>query len=558
MTNPLQSSGFPPGGGQSYTLGTPHPGSNLVGGNFNNPQLGSNPTGGNFHNPYQNTPAGMMPNPYFMNQPRGGSYNFGQGFGPHQNPRWNAVSNAPSFVKGWGQVSQPCIPFLAMLNMPDLSKLMNDPVSHDPSWPPVPTKLPSCIPNFEGKNGKDLGDHVTTFHLWCSSNSLNHDSIRLRLFQCTLIGVASQWYIELPRGTYGSFHQLFLAFLNHFQLPIRYDAGLEMFSTLCQNIDTHISEHIQEWRRQRRLVKTPIPLAFLLEWFLKYLHAPISMDIATFEVFSEEEAILRAKQFDLIYDQSGMLYHLLPDAPRTNHNPRQTLGPRADGIVGSTNVKSTYSTMKFARGPASSGSSKPTQSMDVHSVQSSKNPNGDQQLDGNKRKGRNNRKGGKNNNNKPKDKDNNGKHNDNDGEGTKEKRKVKFPSKLCIDYHLTHLCPKLAKAARLLNLLPVVLTNPFPHNQHLASSSLSLRNAPGGSQNPPSQDGDRVCINMVDAKIDIATFSRDYSSSKSSTSLEAPPPPPEKNLQIEKLEPLPRILKGVLKHSTHNPNSRFA
>jgi hypothetical protein len=75
MTNPLQSSGFPPGGGQSYTLGTPQPGSNPVGGSFNNPQLGSNPTGGNFHNPYQNIPAGMMPNPYFTNQPGGGSYN---------------------------------------------------------------------------------------------------------------------------------------------------------------------------------------------------------------------------------------------------------------------------------------------------------------------------------------------------------------------------------------------------------------------------------------------------------------------------------------------------
>jgi hypothetical protein len=63
MTNPLQSSGFPPGGGQSYTLGTPQPRSNPVGGNFNNPQLGSNPTGGNFHNPYQNIPTRMMPNP---------------------------------------------------------------------------------------------------------------------------------------------------------------------------------------------------------------------------------------------------------------------------------------------------------------------------------------------------------------------------------------------------------------------------------------------------------------------------------------------------------------
>jgi hypothetical protein len=62
-------------------------------------------------------------------------------------------------------VSQPRIPFLAMLNMSDLSKIMNEPVSHDPTWPTLPTKIPSNIPKFEGKNGKDPGDHVTTFHL---------------------------------------------------------------------------------------------------------------------------------------------------------------------------------------------------------------------------------------------------------------------------------------------------------------------------------------------------------------------------------------------------------
>jgi hypothetical protein len=141
-------------------------------------------------------------------------------------------------------VSQPCIPFLATLNFPYLSKLMNDLVSHDPIWPPIPTKLLSDIPMFEDKNGEDPADHVTTFHLWCSSNSLNHDSIRLRLFQHTLIGVTSQWYIELPRGTYGYFHQLVPAFLNHFQLPIRYDVGLEILSNLRQGTDTHISDHI--------------------------------------------------------------------------------------------------------------------------------------------------------------------------------------------------------------------------------------------------------------------------------------------------------------------------
>jgi hypothetical protein len=370
------------------------------------------------------------------------------------------------------------------------------------------------------------------------------------LFQCTLIGFASQWYIEIPRGTYGSFNQLVVAFLNHFQLPIRYDVGLELLSNLRQETTTHIPDHIQEWRRGRRLIKTPIPLAFLLEWSLKYLHPPISKDVSTSGVSNEEEAIFRDQRLDLIYAQSGMLYYLLPEAPWSNYKPRKNSKPHENGIVGSANVKSTNSATKSGRGSTSSASSKPTQLVDVHSVQSSKNSNGDQQTDGNKRKGRNNRKGGKNGN-KPNKKDNNGKHNDNVGESKKEKRKVKFPCKLCIDDHLTHLCPKFAEAMRLLNLPPVMPMNPFPHNHHLASSSSNVVNAPSGSQNPLSQDGDRVCINMVDAKIYIATHSRDYSSSKASIDLEAPPPSPETNLQIEKLEPLPHIPKGVLKRSTH-------
>ena len=61
---------------------------------------------------------------------------------------------------------RPNIHFLATLNFPYLSKLMNDPLRHNSSWPPAPTKIPSNIPKFEGKVGDDQGSHVTTFHLW--------------------------------------------------------------------------------------------------------------------------------------------------------------------------------------------------------------------------------------------------------------------------------------------------------------------------------------------------------------------------------------------------------
>ena len=121
---------------------------------------------------------------------------------------------------------------------------MNDPVRHDPLWPPIPTKLPLDIPNFKGKVGEDPGVHATTFHLWCSSNSLNEDSVRLRLFQRTLMNTTAKWYIELPSATFSSFWDLASAFLSHFQLPVRYDFGMDLLSTLRQNKATHILDHI--------------------------------------------------------------------------------------------------------------------------------------------------------------------------------------------------------------------------------------------------------------------------------------------------------------------------
>jgi hypothetical protein len=141
-------------------------------------------------------------------------------------------------------MTQPQLPFISMLNFLDFSRLMNDPVSHDPSCPPFPTKIPSNILKFEGNIGEDPGDHVTTFHLWCSSNSLNGNYIHLILFQCTVMGVAMKWYIELPGGTYKNFNQMLLVFLNQFQLWVRYDANIEIFSALLQDKATHISKHI--------------------------------------------------------------------------------------------------------------------------------------------------------------------------------------------------------------------------------------------------------------------------------------------------------------------------
>ena len=62
--------------------------------------------------------------PYMVQM--GGGY-YGQGHGiysnqPYMNKKYQGV---------WNRPTQPRLPFLETLNLPDLSRLMNDPVSHD-------------------------------------------------------------------------------------------------------------------------------------------------------------------------------------------------------------------------------------------------------------------------------------------------------------------------------------------------------------------------------------------------------------------------------------------
>ena len=47
------------------------------------------------------------------------------------------------------------LPFLATLDLPYFSKLINDPIHHDPSWIAITVNLPSDIPKFDGKPGED-------------------------------------------------------------------------------------------------------------------------------------------------------------------------------------------------------------------------------------------------------------------------------------------------------------------------------------------------------------------------------------------------------------------
>ena len=97
----------------------------------------------------------------FMGQMGGGYYPTGQGHGVYSNQPYPNQS----YQGAWHRAAQPRLLFLATLNLLDLSRLRNDPVSHDLAWPAVPTQLPSDIPKFEGNAGEDPSEHVTTFHL---------------------------------------------------------------------------------------------------------------------------------------------------------------------------------------------------------------------------------------------------------------------------------------------------------------------------------------------------------------------------------------------------------
>jgi hypothetical protein len=193
------------GGQQTVpTIGQPYPGiPNPIWGLGQNaqPQV---PTQTQGYNPW-----GYYPIQPPLNQP--GSSLYGQtAYGPTGLP-----TGLPPQSHQYPQVNRQ-LPFLATLDFPDFSRILNDPIRHSHQWPIIPAKLPLDIPKFYGKVGEDPNNHVMTFHLWCSSKSLMDDSIRLCLFQRTLTGSAAKWYIEFPRGFFSDFNTLAMDFLTYY------------------------------------------------------------------------------------------------------------------------------------------------------------------------------------------------------------------------------------------------------------------------------------------------------------------------------------------------------
>jgi hypothetical protein len=423
-------------------------------------------------------------------------------------------------------------PFLATLDLPDLSRILNDPILHSPFWPVIPAKLPSNIPKFDGRLGEDPNNHVMTFHLWCSSNSLMDDSIRLRLFQHTLTGSAAKWYIELSRGFFNDFNTLAMDFLTHYQLPIQYETGTKILSSFKQSSSTHISDHIHEWRRRRRLIKVPLPDQLLVEWFTKSLIGPIAHDVSMGGVITEEQAISHAQYLDLVYSQTGTLYDLIPDAPRPSTNPTPMLlvaSHVVDGVIGTfhtetqtkqvnhSNPKPTTTSVQNATPPAAS----PGTTSEVNTVQSTTTEKYQ-----NKKKGKGKNKQDKSNNqqqDKPKTQP----------VDDKEKRKPRYPCLICGKDHYTKDCLRRADVTRFLQgtetpPMPVVLSQPFPSQQQ---AQLVIHDQPS----PSTSSYVLMCTTSKKDDVAVATRTKDYSPSKEKVDDQPPTsaPPPNGPLHLE-------------------------
>jgi hypothetical protein len=134
-----------------------------------------------------------------------------------------------------------------------------------------------------------------------------------------------------------------MSFLTHYLLPIRYDIGTEILTSFKQNKATHISDHIHEWQRRRRLIKLELPDQLLAEWFTKSFVNEIGKDIAMGGIVTEEQAISRAQYLNLVYSQTRTIYDLLPDLPRPNTSSTSTTPATsyvADNVIGTSQDQS--------------------------------------------------------------------------------------------------------------------------------------------------------------------------------------------------------------------------
>lgn len=145
----------------------------------------------------------------------------------------------------------PSIPFMASMNLFNLTKLTNGPIHDKPTWPAWLDKLPLDVLKFEGKVGKDPCNHVLSFDLWYSFNNI--------------VGVIAKWYIEKYTYIHTTFVSLDFLFLNFFQLFVPCDEGLKILLSCRQKTTTHIINHVHEKHHRRSLCRITLDDYFFLD-----------------------------------------------------------------------------------------------------------------------------------------------------------------------------------------------------------------------------------------------------------------------------------------------------
>jgi hypothetical protein len=232
-----------------------------------------------------------------------------------------------------------------------------------------------------------------------------------------------------------------------------------------QTKGTHISDHIHEWRRRRRLIKLELPDQLLAEWFMKSFVNEIGKDISMGGVVTEEQAISHAQYLDLVYSQMGTLYDLLPElpCPGTSSTSTTPVASRAaNGVIGTAHTHSHFVSSETRKYTSSNVQNAPYpatpagKNSEVNVVQSTltgKNKS---------KKGRGKNKEGKNNN---------------QAEQTKtppvedrDKHKPRYPCLIYGDDHYMNDCPRCVEVTKFLQGMPkpstpVVLSQPFPSQQ---------------------------------------------------------------------------------------------
>jgi hypothetical protein len=251
----------------------------------------------------------------------------------------------------------------------------------------------------------------------------------------------------------------------HYQLPIRYETGTDILTSFKQNKATHISDHIHEWRRRRRLIKLELPNQLLAEWFTKSFVNDIGKDIAMGGIVTEEKAISFAQYIDLVYSQTGTLYDLLPDLPHPSTSITSTTPAAShavDGVIGtfqaqphsasSTNPKYSSSNVQNDSSPAPLTG----KTSEVNAVQST--PAGKNKS----KKGRGKNKERKNTSQEEQTKTT--------PVDDRDKRKPRYLSLICGDDHYMKDFPRCTEVTKFLQgtpkpPAPVVLSQPFPSQQ---------------------------------------------------------------------------------------------